>query len=341
MRPSSGTLDESAPRLARWYGVPGTRFEYRIENLAESDGAEEHEQAAIAERLAKLGMTTSTAGGGLGGGRPMAELDFPMPPRKVARVHYFLTLDSASGFDADSLYVAYYALAAPGWKLLPNCAASAVTQTSHVRALDQRAVLGFPIELALESEGPPTAARPPLSLFFSVVSRDMHERMAQLGYAHISPPAEAGMRTVEVQAWRLAEERTDALRRYFIGGTEELSDLRALALPDGFDITSQPQCLNKHGLQTVTTGMLHLQLHTVVQQYQTPKPAARGAMGRPFSAKSMPQFQREKPGFGALKGAMMVGALARQPSAVDRVLKRLQERKRAEGTDDDDGPAAR
>ena len=57
MRPSSGTLDESAPRLARWYGVPGTRFEYRIENLAESDGAEEHEQAAIAERLAKLGVT--------------------------------------------------------------------------------------------------------------------------------------------------------------------------------------------------------------------------------------------------------------------------------------------
>ena len=260
MRPSSGTLDESAPRLARWYGVPGTRFEYRIENLAESDGAEEHEQAAIVERLAKLGVTTSTAGGGLGGGRPMAELDFHMPPRKVARVHYFLTLDSASGFDADSLYVAYYALAAPGWKLLPDCAASAVTQTSYVRALDQRAVLGFPIELALESEGPPTAARPPLSLFFSVVSRDLHERMAQLGYAHISPPAEAGMRAVEVQAWRLAEERTDVLRRYFIGGTEELADLRALALPDGFDITSQPQCLNKHGLQTVTTGMLHLQV---------------------------------------------------------------------------------
>ena len=87
--------------------------------------------------------------------------------------------------------------------------------------------------------------------------------------------------------------------------------------------------------------MLHLQLHTVVQQYQTPKPAARGAMGRSFSAKSMPHFQREKPGFGALKGAMMVGALARQPSAVDRVFKRLQERKRAEGTDDDDGAAAR
>ena len=101
----------------------------------------------------------------------MAELDFHMPPRKVARVHYFLTLDSASGFDADSLYVAYYALAAPGWKLLPDCAASAVTQTSYVRALDQRAVLGFPIELALESEGPPTAA--PQSLCFAQSASDM------------------------------------------------------------------------------------------------------------------------------------------------------------------------
>jgi len=319
--PSPATaLDEPPVRLARWYSVPGTRYEYKLENLAEAVGAREQEQEATAERLAKLSVTAAP--------RAVSDFNFDVPPRKLARVHYFIELESASHFDTNALYVAYYALAAPGWKLLPHCVASAVTQTSYVSGADGRAVLGFPIELSLESEGPPTAARPPLSLFFSVVSRDVHERMTQLGYCHLAPHPAAGMSETSVQAWRLAEDRSDKLRRFFVGGTEELADLRAIALPDGFDIATQPQCLNKHGLQTVTTGTLRLKLHIVVQQHQPP--AYKGPV-RAAAASNRPTFTRGAPDFGAVRGAAAISSLSRAPTNADKVIKRLEERRRAEG----------
>jgi hypothetical protein len=257
------------------------------------------------------------------------ELDFVGPPRKAARVVHFIELVSAEGFGPVPLYIAYYALAAPGWRLLPHCVASAVTQTSIVHGAHQRAVFGFPIELALESDGPPSAARPPLSLFLSIVSRDAHERMTQLGYAHIAPPAVAGYTESELGAWRLAESRTDALRRFFVGGTEELRDLRALDVPEGFDV-SKPAVLNKHGLQTVTAGRVRVQIHTVVQQQQ---PAA--ASKAPAKAKAdatRRDFGRPKPELGTLKGVLNVSTLARAETAVDRVKKRLDERRRLEGS---------
>ena len=319
--------DESNSKLARWYAVPGTRFEYKIENLTEGVGAAASEQEALAERLAKISTAASVPTS-----RPLAELDFDVPPRKAARCHYLVTLESVSGFDANAVYVAYYALAAPGWRLLPHCVASAVTQTSYVRGDAARAVLSFPMELTVESDGPPTAARPPLSLFFSVISRDVHERMSQLGYAHLAPPAEAGMSTLRLQAWRLAESRTDALRRFFIGGTEELSDLRAIALPEGFDVANKAQCLNKHGLQTVTTGTLHLKVQTVVQQQKPPAVVPKLGAGRVSAAPAKPSFQRAGPDFGPVRGAAVVSTLARTPTAVDRVFKRLEERRRAEGS---------
>ena len=79
-------------------------------------------------------------------------------------------------------------------------------------------VFGFPLELAAESDGPPSATRPPLSLFLSVISRDVHERSTQLGYAHVPLPGRAGGDVRNAGAWRLAEGRADALRRFFVGG---------------------------------------------------------------------------------------------------------------------------
>ena len=59
------------------------------------------------------------------------------------------------------LYVQYFAHAAPGWRLLPHCTPSAISQTSVVRGEARRAVLGFPLELSLESTGAPQGAPPP------------------------------------------------------------------------------------------------------------------------------------------------------------------------------------
>ena len=312
-------------RLARWWSVPGTRYEYMLENLAEGLAGRAGDSEAIADRLAKLSLSAQSVVG-----RPsVPELDFAAPPRKSARVHYQIEITSALGFGPNPLYVAYYSLAAPGWKLLPHCVASAITQTSAVVGADECAVFGFPIELSLESDGPPTAPRPPLSLFFSVVSRDAHERMSVLGYAVVSPPPEAGSSEVEVGAWRLGEGRVDSLRRFFVGGTEELTDLRALGLPPGFDM-SKPSCLNRHGLQTVSTGSLRVRIHTIVQQQQPPAPPKAGVPKTKGDATRKPELRKSRPDMGTLKGVFNVSALARSETAADRVKKRLEERRRAE-----------
>ena len=182
--------------LARWYAIPGTRYEYKVENLAEGLGAREYEHEAAAERVAKLSLSAAHAVRyahprppdgrrhpqmhplapplicppapppppaaathptcSLAARRPsghthtravcasprqvtraMPELDFSAPPRKAARVHHFIELQSAHGFGATSLFVVYYALAAPGWRLMSHCVQSAITQTSTVVGVEQ------------------------------------------------------------------------------------------------------------------------------------------------------------------------------------------------------------
>jgi Meckel syndrome type 1 protein len=329
VEPKSPGDDPNEEKLARWYAVPGTRFEFMLENLAETLGGKAAEYEAAAERVAKLSLSAQTRVN-----RSSLELDFSVPPRRSARVHYMIELESASGFGPSSLYIVYYALAAPGWRLLPHCTASAITQTSRVRGREQRAVLGFPIDISVESDGPPTEARPPLSLFLSICSRDMHERMTQLGYAHVAAPATAGMAVEDVGAWRLAEDRVDALRRFFVGGAEELRDLRALAIPESFDV-SKPQCLNKHGLRTVSTGSVRVKINTIVQQQQpaaTPAAAAKAgaaAKGGAAAGKRGEPVRRSAPELGSLKGVLGVNTLARSETAHDRVRKRYEERQRA------------
>lgn len=200
-------------------------------------------------------------------------------------------------------------------------------------------MLGFPIEVSLESHGAPVHARPPLTLFFSVISRDAHERMTQLGYAQLSPPMTTGCTDEELGAWRLADDRTESLRRFFVGGTQELRDLRAIALPDGLD-PSGTHCLNKHGVQTVATGRLRVRVQTMIQQHQLPAATAKAGGGASAAARAATAagaarkpdlVRRSAPEMGSLKGVLNVSTLARSETAADRVKRRLEERRRADG----------
>ena len=81
-------------------------------------------------------------------------------------------------------------------------------------------------------------------------------------------------------------------------------------------------------MQTVTSGRLELTLHTVVQQTQ-PALATRAPLRASVGgARAAPA--KAPPDFGVVRGASLVGTLARTPSAVDRVFQRLEERRRAE-----------
>ncbi len=318
IEPLGPTLPGDAPPLSKWYQIPNTKYEYQLENIAEGLESSEARDDAAHSRIAKLHHTAHTAIS-----KAIPDGEFKAPPLKAARVHHFIEIESADNFGETPLYIAWYALAAPGWRLMPGCAPSAVTQTSYTAGEEQRAVFGFPLELNVESDAEPNAARPPLSLFFVVLNFDSWGRHQHLGYAHATFQPTSGSERVEVRAWRLSEDRVDALRSYFVGGTQELSDLRAISIPDGFELP----CLNKHGLDTVTTGRITLNARTLVQQYQ---PAIMQPRTQRAEKKASERV-RERADLGPLKGAVGVNRLGRSETAADRVKKRLEERRRAEG----------
>mmetsp|Transcript_63181 Transcript_63181/g.188118 ORF Transcript_63181/g.188118 Transcript_63181/m.188118 type:complete len:255 (+) Transcript_63181:38-802(+) len=252
----------------------------------------------------------------------MPGVDFAMPPRQVAVLHHHIEIVRSSGFGTAPHYVQFYALSAAGWHIRPKCVVNAVTQTSSVRGRGDEAVFGFPIDVTMQSEGVPSSARPPLTLFFSIMSVDVWERHCHLGYAHFSPRPESGTSTHAASAWTIAESRENALHSFFVGGVEEVRDLRAITIPDGFD----GSCLNKHGLTTNASGTLHLRVNTVLQQEQelataATRPRARSAERKP----PPPQVRKQHAPFRAIGAAHK---LATSDTCADKIQRRIDERSR-------------
>ena len=109
-----------------------------------------------------------------------------------------------------------------------------------------------------------------------------------------------------------------ALHDFFVGGSTELRDLRSLSIPAGFSDSA----LNKHGLETVSSGVVVVRCQTLLQQRQQP-PAPRGARGGAQGAAAGSKLP-----FRAIIGARALGA---SETAADRVRKRLDDRRRMMG----------
>ena len=257
----------------------------------------------------------------------------------VARLHYFCTLQAAEGFGPAPLYVQYFAHAAPGWRLAPGCVATAITQKSAVRGDTQRAVLSFPIELTLESDGAPTAARPPLTLFFSVNTLDAFGRHTALGYAHVPLPGRTGCASHRARGWVPASSRFDAQRNFFVGGSEELHDLRALSIPDGFGeglgvgggAGGGKGALNRHGLQTLSTGAVEVSVNTVLQQHQVAvRAVAAAALDGSAAAAAAAAAAKSFNANNTLRAISTARTLGASETAADRVKRRLEERRSRE-----------
>uniref|UniRef100_A0A6V2T2M7 Uncharacterized protein n=2 Tax=Emiliania huxleyi TaxID=2903 RepID=A0A6V2T2M7_EMIHU len=199
------------------------------------------------------------------------------------------------------------------------------------------AAISMPLEFVLESIGAPSTARPPLSLFLSVLRVEPLGRHTHLGYVHFQPPARAEESMHMAGAFRLAMSRGDLLDDFFVGGMKELHDLRALGIPSGFDAP----CLNKYGLRTASSGYVSLRSHTLLQQQPDPSGTSASDKSRPAKALNQGAIARAaaartaSPGgaarrrlpLRAIAGARSLGA---SESASDRVRKRLQERREAE-----------
>ena len=105
-----------------------------------------------------------------------------------------------------------------------------------------------------------------------------------------------------------------------MGGSTELRDLRSLSIPAGF----KDAALNKHGLETVSSGAVVVRCQTLLQQRQQP-PAPRGARG---GVGAQGAAAGSKLPFRAIIGARALGA---SETAADRVRKRLDDRRRMMG----------
>ena len=357
MRPGLPPDDGDDEGADVWHAVAGTRYEWRLRNLAERLSSEQQAAEVAAERALRLQAAMAHA-------RAPSQLDFTLLPQGSARLHHFVELVAAKGFGPTPLYIEYYAWAAPGWRLLTGGSpARAITQVAAPRGASGRAVLGFPIELAVESEGAPVSKRPPLTVFFSVMSIDAWRRHKALGYTYLALQPTAGTKGEEVRCWKVGESRSRALDAFFVGGSEAITDMRALAIPDGHvrrrPAPSHPTpappaaaptaplsslCaaqdgpfLSKHGLDTVTTGMLELKTSTVLQQAP---PVAQPASKRAATAAAAPT-----PAAGpAAKGpAGACAALAHRvvEDGSDRVRERLKERQKSKGAFASSAPTPR
>ncbi|KAL1504677.1 hypothetical protein AB1Y20_008457 [Prymnesium parvum] len=316
VKPGLSTDPSEAPAAgARWFQLAGGRYEYKIENVAEAPASAAEGEENKSGRLTRKPAAAAA-------GRAVPGLDFQMPPRQSAYVYHHIEILKTSHFGDAAQYVQFYALAADGWTIRPSCVVNAVTQTSTVAGTQQVATFGFPIELMLESNGLPASARPPLTLFFSVMSVDLWDRHRHLGYAHFSPLAQSGSGVFEVAFWKVAESRGSAMQSFFVGGAEEMRDLRAIALPDGF---ASP-CLNKYGLSTDSSGKMYLRVNTLLQQEQETGAGAK-ARARPVVAeKPPPAVRKQRAPYRAIKDAHTLGASS---TAADLVRRRLEERTRA------------
>ena len=60
-------------------------------------------------------------------------------------------------------------------------------------------------------------ARPPLTIYLSVMSLDAFGRHTALGYAHAPLAARSGASRLTCAAWYPAPSRTDVQRNFFVG----------------------------------------------------------------------------------------------------------------------------
>ena len=350
MRPGLPPDDGDDEGADEWHAVAGTRYEWRLRNLAESLSSEQQAAEVAAERALRLQAAMAHA-------RAPSQLDFTLLPQGSARLHHFVELVAAKGFGPTPLYIEYYAWAAPGWRLLTGGSpARAITQVAAPRGASGRAVLGFPIELAVESEGAPVSKRPPLTVFFSVMSIDAWRRHKALGYTYLALQPTAATKGEEVRCWKVGESRSRALDAFFVGGSEAITDMRALAIPDGH-VRRRPAparrlphaappgavptaplpslCaaqdgpfLSKHGLDTVTTGMLELKTSTVLQQAP---PTAQPASKRAATASAAPTPAAGPAAKGPAVPLRPLSLIGSSKTASDRVRERLKERQKSKG----------
>eukprot|EP00048_Salpingoeca_helianthica_P004808 m.81182 g.81182 ORF g.81182 m.81182 type:complete len:508 (-) comp13356_c0_seq5:34-1557(-) len=184
----------------------------------------------------------------------------PHPPGAL-RLHVFGEIVAAWGYVNSILAVRGVMALPPEWLAAEGAECTFSSQQCATTCIDDEDVAFFsmPFEIAATCNAPDPATHWP-RINIQVSSRDSWGRYQVQGYA--SQPLPPGPGTYEwvLRTWRPAGHPADEMRRYFVGGGEELEDLAALGnpapSPDG-------KAASMLFLQTRTTGFVRLRVNIV------------------------------------------------------------------------------
>ena len=195
--------------------------------------------------------------------------NFEMPPAGMFRLHLAGEIVSAEMFEYSNLYINYLLELPPGWTAGEDTVLQGVSQTCTTRG-DSRgrdvAHFSFPLEAdlffsinSLEVDKEVLPRWPELLL--EVVSVDSWSRYRVEGYGHSVLPAQPGHHQLTVHTWTPTTDNIQAnMRRFFIGGTPELEDMRYVGNTD-----NQGAVLSKLGFQTRASGLVTVRLNIIHQ----------------------------------------------------------------------------
>ncbi|UJR26255.1 hypothetical protein I4U23_007595 [Adineta vaga] len=199
--------------------------------------------------------------------------EFDTPPPAVLKLNVFGEIISGKNFEYDDIYV-YYCLDLPdNWYAEPSMIFSGYTHTASATKSskhDDIVYYSHPFEFELWYKPSPASADHELprmpKIYFQVASQDSWSRHRTEGYTYIDIPSLPGFYDEELTCWRpRGDSIFNELRRFYIGGSNELEDINYVSIPKQFESEKNKNPLSRFGFRTVTTGTLNIRLNVVFQ----------------------------------------------------------------------------
>ncbi|CAF0793613.1 unnamed protein product [Rotaria sp. Silwood1] len=202
--------------------------------------------------------------------------DFEMPLPAALRLNVYGEIVSGKNFEYDDLYV-YYCLDLPeNWHAEASMIFSGYTPTASATESsndDDIVYYSHPFEFELWYMPPSVAADHELprmpKIYFQVASQDGWGRHRTEGYTYLDIPSFPGFYDEDLSCWRpRGASIFNELRRFFIGGSNELEDISYVAMPKQVQSEKNKTPLSRFGFRTVTTGTLNIRLNVIFQSQE-------------------------------------------------------------------------
>ncbi|CAF1039152.1 unnamed protein product [Adineta steineri] len=217
--------------------------------------------------------------------------EFDTPPPAVLKLNVFGEIVSGKNFEYDNIYVYYY-LDLPDCKFInipyeihilcfvldwyaePSMIFSGYTHTASTTKSsknDDVVYYSHPFEFELWYKPALVSADHELprmpKIYFQVASQDVWNRHRVEGYTYIDIPSLPGFYNEELSCWRpRGDSIFNELRRFYIGGSNELEDISYVSIPKQFESEKNNNTpLSRFGFRTVSTGLLNIRLNVVFQ----------------------------------------------------------------------------